>query len=44
VPIATAGISYPGAQVHAPNENIVLENFKAGVRHTARIVSRFAES
>jgi acetylornithine deacetylase/succinyl-diaminopimelate desuccinylase-like protein len=44
VPIATAGISYPGAQVHAPNENIVLKNFTAGVRHTARIVARFAES
>ena len=43
VPIATAGISYPGAQVHAPNENIVLDNFVAGVRHTARIVNGFAE-
>ncbi|HLC04955.1 MAG TPA: M20/M25/M40 family metallo-hydrolase [Anaerolineales bacterium] len=44
VPIATAGISYPGAQVHAPNENIVLENFTTGVRHTARIVTAFAEA
>ncbi len=44
VPIATAGISYPGAQVHAPNENVVLENFTAGVRHTARIISRFADT
>jgi len=43
VPIATAGISYPGARVHAPNENIVLDNFVAGVRHTARIVNGFAE-
>jgi acetylornithine deacetylase/succinyl-diaminopimelate desuccinylase-like protein len=43
VPIATAGISYPGAQVHAPNENIVLDNFTAGVRHTARIVVGFAD-
>jgi acetylornithine deacetylase/succinyl-diaminopimelate desuccinylase-like protein len=44
VPIGTAGISHPGAQIHAPNENIVLENFTAGVRHTARIVARFAET
>jgi acetylornithine deacetylase/succinyl-diaminopimelate desuccinylase-like protein len=44
VPIATAGIGYPGAQVHAPNENMVLDDFTAGVRHTARIVARFAGS
>jgi acetylornithine deacetylase/succinyl-diaminopimelate desuccinylase-like protein len=44
VPIATAGISYPEDKIHAPNENIVLENFTAGVRHTARIVVNFAES
>lgn len=42
LPIATAGISYPGARIHAPNENIVLKNFVDGVRHTARIVRAFA--
>jgi acetylornithine deacetylase/succinyl-diaminopimelate desuccinylase-like protein len=44
VPVATAGIGYPGSQVHAPNENIDIDNFVNGVRHTARIMARFAES
>jgi acetylornithine deacetylase/succinyl-diaminopimelate desuccinylase-like protein len=43
VPVATAGVSYPGAQGHAPNENIVIDNFVNGVRHTARILSRLGE-
>jgi acetylornithine deacetylase/succinyl-diaminopimelate desuccinylase-like protein len=44
VPVATAGVSYPGAQVHAPNENVVIDNFVNGVKHTARIVMTFAEA
>ena len=43
VPIATAGVSYPGARAHAPNENLVIENFVNGVRHTARIIAKFGE-
>lgn len=42
IPVATAGISYPGAQVHAPNENMVIDNFVDGVRHTARVITAFA--
>lgn len=38
LPVATAGVGYPGNQVHAPNENLVIDNFVAGVRHTARIL------
>ncbi len=41
VPIATAGIGYPGARIHAPNEHILVSEFVRGVRHTARIVQRF---
>lgn len=44
VPVATAGVGYPGSQAHAPNENIDIENFVKGVRHTARIIAGFAES
>jgi acetylornithine deacetylase/succinyl-diaminopimelate desuccinylase-like protein len=44
LPVATAGVGYPGGQVHAPNEHLVISNFVAGVRHTARILSKFAES
>ncbi|HET7012202.1 MAG TPA: M20/M25/M40 family metallo-hydrolase [Anaerolineales bacterium] len=43
VPVATVGVGYPGNQVHAPNENLVIENFVNGVRHTARVVAKFAE-
>ena len=43
VPIATAGVSYPDARAHAPNENLVIENFMNGTRHTARIIASFGE-
>lgn len=43
VPVATAGIGYPGTRAHAPNENVDLELFRKGVRHTARIVEGFAQ-
>ncbi|MGD8605565.1 MAG: M20/M25/M40 family metallo-hydrolase, partial [Anaerolineales bacterium] len=42
MPVATAGIGYPGSQSHAPNENIVLEHFVKGAQHTARIIDAFA--
>ena len=41
VPVATAGIGYPGSQVHAPNENIRLDHFVNGVKHTALIMQEF---
>lgn len=44
VPVATAGISYPKANIHAPNENIVIDNFVSGVRHTVRIMTEFSKS
>ena len=42
VPVATAGVGYPGSNVHAPNENMDIENFIAGVRHTIRIMDIFS--
>jgi acetylornithine deacetylase/succinyl-diaminopimelate desuccinylase-like protein len=41
VPVATAGVGYPGTRAHAPNENLVIENFVDGVKHTARILVNF---
>ncbi|HEY4688962.1 MAG TPA: M20/M25/M40 family metallo-hydrolase [Anaerolineae bacterium] len=38
VPIATAGVGYPGSRAHAPNENVRLDDFVKGTRHTARII------
>jgi len=44
LPVVAAGISYPGSNVHAPNENIRLDYFLQGIRHTARIVEAFGRS
>ncbi|MDO9085718.1 MAG: M20/M25/M40 family metallo-hydrolase [Anaerolineaceae bacterium] len=41
VPIVTAGVSYPGSQNHAPNENIRVVDFLKGTKHLARIISEF---
>ena len=41
VPVATAGVGYPNSRAHAPNENLVIDNFVDGVRHTARVLVNF---
>jgi acetylornithine deacetylase/succinyl-diaminopimelate desuccinylase-like protein len=43
IPVATAGVGYPGSRAHAPNENLVIDYFVAGIRHTARILAGFAD-
>ena len=44
LPVATAGIGYPGANAHAPNENIRLDLYAKGARHIAAILKAFGES
>ena len=44
VPVATAGVGYPGSNVHAPNENIRLDLYLMGARHIARILKEFGKS
>ncbi len=44
LPVVSAGVGYPEGRAHAPNENVRISDFISGTRHTARIVSRFAES
>ncbi len=44
LPIATAGTGYPGGQVHAPNENIVIDHYLKGAKHVARILKEFGQS
>lgn len=44
VPVATAGVGYPGSNAHAPNEHLVIDLFTKGVKHTVRILGRFAEA
>ncbi|HKZ54816.1 MAG TPA: M20/M25/M40 family metallo-hydrolase [Anaerolineales bacterium] len=43
VPVATAGVGYPGSRAHAPNEHLVLDHFLSGTRHLTRILTRFGE-
>ena len=35
-PIVTIGCGYPGARVHAPNENLRISDLVRGAKHTAR--------
>jgi len=41
LPVATAGVGYPGAQAHAPNENLRLDLYLKGAKHIARILEAF---
>lgn len=41
LPVATAGVSYPGSQAHAPNENLRLDLYLKGAEHIARILKMF---
>ena len=43
LPIATAGVGYPGTQGHAPNENVRLDLYLKGAKHIARILKLFAD-
>ncbi|MGE5224814.1 MAG: M20/M25/M40 family metallo-hydrolase [Omnitrophica WOR_2 bacterium] len=44
VPIASAGVGYPGSRGHAPNENLRLDLYSKGARHIARILKAYGES
>lgn len=41
LPVVSAGIGYPGAQAHAPNENVRLDLYLKGARHIAKILKEF---
>jgi acetylornithine deacetylase/succinyl-diaminopimelate desuccinylase-like protein len=43
IPVVHAGVGYPGAAAHAPNENMRIRDFLNGARHVARILDGFAE-
>ena len=42
IPVASAGIDHPSHQIHAPNENIRVEDFVLGAQHIALVMQRFA--
>lgn len=44
LPLVAAGVGYPGSNVHAPNENMRLDYFLLGTKHTARIIEQFGNA
>ena len=42
VPIVTCGAAHSECRAHAPNENMRLDLFELGIRHTAHIVEEFS--
>jgi acetylornithine deacetylase/succinyl-diaminopimelate desuccinylase-like protein len=42
-PVVTCGCGYPGSKVHAPNENLRLNDLVLGAKHTARFIASLAE-
>ncbi|MGI8588933.1 MAG: M20/M25/M40 family metallo-hydrolase [Chloroflexia bacterium] len=43
LPVVAVGVGYPGSAAHAPDENIRIEDFRAGTRLIALLMTRMAE-
>lgn len=43
IPAVMAGISYPGSNIHAPNENIRLEDYFEGIHFMGELIRQFSE-
>jgi acetylornithine deacetylase/succinyl-diaminopimelate desuccinylase-like protein len=41
MPIVGLGVGHAGSQIHAPNENIFLQDYREGIKHIAAILGRF---
>ena len=41
LPVVTAGMGYPDARVHAPNENIRIDLYLKHAKHMARVMTAF---
>lgn len=44
LPVASAGLGYPGALIHSPNENIRVDLYLKAAKHMARVLKEFAGS
>jgi acetylornithine deacetylase/succinyl-diaminopimelate desuccinylase-like protein len=44
LPAAGAGIGWAGSRVHAPNENVRLEDLRQGIKHVAHIMDEFSRA
>jgi acetylornithine deacetylase/succinyl-diaminopimelate desuccinylase-like protein len=43
LPTGDCGIGYPDARIHAPDENVRIEDFRAGAKAVAALLGRFGE-
>ena len=43
IPVCSAGIDHPTHKIHAPNENITIEDLTLGAKHIALIMKKFGE-
>jgi acetylornithine deacetylase/succinyl-diaminopimelate desuccinylase-like protein len=43
-PGVMAGVGYPGTNIHAPNENIRVEDYFEGILFVGELIQRFARS
>jgi acetylornithine deacetylase/succinyl-diaminopimelate desuccinylase-like protein len=43
LPVATAGLGYPDARAHAPNENIRVDLYLQHARHMTRVINEFSK-
>lgn len=43
LPVISAGVAHPGAQMHAPNENMRVDLYLLGAKHIARLIKRFGD-
>jgi acetylornithine deacetylase/succinyl-diaminopimelate desuccinylase-like protein len=41
LPVADCGVGYPDARIHAPDENIRIEDFLSGTKAVAALLGRF---
>lgn len=44
IPTITTGVGYPDNRIHAPNENIRLEDYLLNIQHTADIMDKMSKS
>ena len=44
LPVADSGVGYPGSRVHAPNENIRLDDFKLGIKQIATVLHKLGQA
>ena len=42
-PIVALGVGHSGSRIHAPNENIRLEDYRQGIRHIAAVIQEYGK-